>query len=117
MTRRTLSFHGAGIASVGYSGGSVVISVPAGGGAGDGGVFAGVSTGGNTAGATGTVSTGNFVLVGLERDLAKSGDGGGRVAATITIDAPATSSLVGTSGISISTDGLDHLRHGVACYV
>jgi hypothetical protein len=33
---RTLSFHGAGIASVGYSGGSVVISVPSGGGAGDG---------------------------------------------------------------------------------
>lgn len=29
---RTLSFHGAGVASVGYSGGSVVISVPAGGG-------------------------------------------------------------------------------------
>lgn len=29
---RTLSFHGAGIASVGYSNGSVVVSVPAGGG-------------------------------------------------------------------------------------
>lgn len=29
---RTLSFHGAGVASVGYSNGSVVISVPAGGG-------------------------------------------------------------------------------------
>jgi len=33
---RTISFSGAGIASVGYSGGSVIISVPAGGGGGDG---------------------------------------------------------------------------------
>lgn len=33
---RSLSFRGAGVASVGYSGGEVIISVPAGGGAGDG---------------------------------------------------------------------------------
>ena len=33
---RSLSFQGAGVASVGYSNGSVVISVPSGGGAGDG---------------------------------------------------------------------------------
>lgn len=59
-----VTFAGAGIASVGVTNGSVVISVPAGGGGGDGGVFAGVSNLGNTAGSTGTVSTGNFVLVG-----------------------------------------------------
>lgn len=59
-----VTFAGAGIASVGVTNGSVVVSVPAGGGAGDGGVFAGVSNLGNTAGSTGTVSTGNFVLVG-----------------------------------------------------
>lgn len=34
---RSMTFRGVGIASVGYSGGEVVISVPAGGGAGDGG--------------------------------------------------------------------------------
>ena len=33
---RSVSFQGAGIASVGFSGGSVVVSVPSGGGAGDG---------------------------------------------------------------------------------
>lgn len=60
----SLIFAGAGIASVGITNGSVVVSVPAGGGGGDGGVFAGVSNLGNTAGSTGTVSTGNFVLAG-----------------------------------------------------
>lgn len=36
MDARSLSFQGAGIASVGFSNGSVVVSVPSGGGAGDG---------------------------------------------------------------------------------
>lgn len=45
---RTLSFHGAGIASVGYSGGSVVISVPAGGGGGDGYNIVQIGTTGTT---------------------------------------------------------------------
>lgn len=50
---RTLSFHGAGIASVGYSGGSVVISVPSGGGAGDGVNI--LAAGTQTANTTGSV--------------------------------------------------------------
>jgi len=49
----SLMFNGAGIASVGISNGSVVISVPAGGGA---GMSAGISTQGNTSGTTGLVS-------------------------------------------------------------
>lgn len=80
-----MSFHGAGIASVGVSNGSVVISVPAGGGGGDGGVFAGVSTGGNTLGSTGTVSTGNFVLVGSNGITLSQSTGAAGSAATITI--------------------------------
>lgn len=83
-----LSFAGAGIASVGVSNGSVIVSVPAGGGAGDGGVFAGVSTGGNTLGATGTVSTGNFVLVGSNGITLSQATGAAGSAATITILGP-----------------------------
>jgi hypothetical protein len=101
----SLLFVGAGIASVGYSNGSVIISVPSGGGGGDGGVFFGVSTFGNTAGSTGTVSTGNVVLVGSGAISLSQSTGAAGSAATITINAPATSSLVGTSGISISTAG------------
>lgn len=102
---RTLSFHGAGIASVGYSGGSVVISVPAGGGGGDGGVFGGMSNLGNTAGSSGTVSTGNLVLVGsgpitLSQSTAAAGSH-----ATVSIIGPATSSLSATGLVSISTNG------------
>jgi len=100
-----LSFGGAGIASVGVTGGSVVVSVPAGGGAGDGGVFAGVSTGGNTAGSTGTVSTGNFVLVGSGPISLSQSTGAAGSAATVSIIGPATSSLVGWRGIDISTNG------------
>jgi hypothetical protein len=80
-----ISFNGAGIASVGVSNGSVVISVPAGGGGGDGGVFAGVSTAGNTAGSTGTVSTGNFVLVGSNGITLSQSTGAAGSAATVTI--------------------------------
>jgi hypothetical protein len=81
----SLMFNGAGIASVGISNGSVVISVPAGGGAGDGGVFAGVSDLGNTAGSTGTVSTGNFVLVGSNGISLSQSTGAAGSAATVTI--------------------------------
>lgn len=80
-----ITFAGAGIASVGITGGSVVVSVPAGGGAGDGGVFAGVSTMGNTAGSTGTVSTGNFVLVGSDNITLSQSTGAAGSAATVTI--------------------------------
>lgn len=84
----SLNFAGAGIASVGITNGSVVVSVPSGGGAGDGGVFAGVSTGGNTAGSTGTVSTGNFVLVGSNNITLSQSTGAAGSAATVTIQGP-----------------------------
>lgn len=100
-----VSFAGAGIASVGVTNGSVIVSVPAGGGAGDGGVFFGVSTMGNTAGSTGTVSTGNVVLVGTGGVSLSQSTGAAGSAATITISAPATSSLSATGLLSISTNG------------
>lgn len=81
-----ITFAGAGIASVGVTNGSIVISVPAGGGGGDGGVFAGVSTGGNTAGSTGTVSTGNFVLVGSNGITLSQSTAGAGSHATVTIN-------------------------------
>jgi len=81
----SLIFNGAGIASVGVTNGSVVVSVPAGGGAGDGGVFAGVSTFGNTNGSTGTVSTGNFVLVGSHGISLSQSTGAVGSNATVTI--------------------------------
>lgn len=81
----SLNFHGAGIASVGVSNGSVIVSVPSGGGAGDGGVFAGVSTDGNTAGSTGTVSTGNFVLVGSNGITLSQSTGAAGSAATVSM--------------------------------
>lgn len=105
MNLSSMIFAGAGIASVGVTNGSIVVSVPTGGGAGDGGVFAGVSTAGNTAGSTGTVSTGNFVLVGSGPISLSQSTGAAGSAATVTINAPATSSLVGVNGISISTNG------------
>jgi hypothetical protein len=96
-----LTVQGAGNVSVGVSNGSLVVSGVGGGG----GVNFGISTGGNTAGATGTVSTGNVVLVGLGPISLSQATGAAGSAATISINAPATSSLVGTNGISISTNG------------
>jgi hypothetical protein len=95
----SLVFAGSGIASVGLSGGTVLISVPAGGGAGDGGVFAGVSTAGNTAGSTGTVSTGNFVFVGSNNITLSQSTGAAGSAATLTILGPTLYSA------GVSTDG------------
>lgn len=99
----SLVLAGAGNVSVGVSNGSYVISGA--GGAGGGGVNFGVSTGGNTAGATGTVSTGNVVLVGsgpisLSQATAAAGS-----AATITINAPAISSISGTGQLSVAIAG------------
>lgn len=84
----SLNFAGAGIASVGITNGSVLISVPSGGGAGDGGVSAGVSNLGNTAGSTGIQTAGNFVLVGSNGITLSQSTGAGN--ATVTIQgAPA----------------------------
>jgi hypothetical protein len=100
---RTVSFQGAGIASVGFSNGSVVISVPSGGGAGDGVVSIGMSTEGNTAGTTGLVSSGRMIVVGSGAiSLSQSVNG---QSASLSILGPATSSIVGTSGITLSTAG------------
>lgn len=99
----SLIFAGAGNVSVGVSNGSIIISGSGGGGG--GGVNFGVSTGGNTAGATGTVSTGNVVLVGSGPISLSQATGAAGSAATITINAPATSSLSGTGNASISVAG------------
>jgi hypothetical protein len=85
--------------TTGAAGATISIS-GAGGGAGQ--FSAGVSTGGNTAGATGLTGT-QLVLVGTNAiSLSQTtGANGG----TVSIDAPATSSLVGTNGVQISTNG------------
>lgn len=80
---RSLSFAGAGVASVGATNGSVLISVPAGGG---GGFSAGMSTGGNTSGNTG-VATNQIVFAGGNNiTLSQSTAAGGN---TITISGAA----------------------------
>lgn len=98
----SLVLAGAGNVSVGVSNGSYVISGSGGGG---GGVNFGVSTAGNTAGATGTVSTGNVVLVGSGPISLSQATGAAGSAATITINAPPISSLSGTGNASISVNG------------
>ena len=92
-------FRGDGVASVGVSNGSVVISVPAGGG---GGFTGGMSTFGNTAGTTGLVSN-QAVFAGTGPiSLSQSVNG---QSLSLSIGGPATSSIVGTSGITVSTAG------------
>lgn len=91
---------GAGNVSVGVSNGSYVISGA--GGSGGGGVNFGVSTAGNTAGATGTVSTGNVVLVGSGPISLSQATGAAGSAATITINGPAISSISGTGAVSVA---------------
>jgi hypothetical protein len=99
----SLVLAGAGNVSVGVSNGSYVISGAGGGGG--GGVNFGVSTAGNTAGATGTVSTGNVVLVGSGPISLSQATGAAGSAATITINAPATSSISGTGQVSVAVAG------------
>jgi hypothetical protein len=83
--------------TTGANGGTVSIIGPA-----AGGFSAGVSTGGNTAGDTGVTGT-RLVMVGvspISLSQATAAAGG-----TVSINAPATSSLSGTGGIQISTNG------------
>jgi hypothetical protein len=83
--------------STGANGGTLSIIGPA-----AGGFSAGVSTGGNTAGDTGVTGT-RLVFVGsspISLSQATAAAGG-----TISINAPATSSLSATGGIQISTNG------------
>ena len=79
----SLQFQGAGIASVGVSNGSVVISVPAGGGA---GMNLGISTQGNTSGTTGLVSNQMVFVGGNNITLSQSVNG---QSATLTISGAA----------------------------
>lgn len=95
----SIIFAGAGNVSVGVTNGSVVIS----GSGGGGGVGLGVSTMGNTFGTTGTVTTGNVVLVGSGViSLSQSSSGSN---ATISIFGPATSSFSATGQASIVLNG------------
>jgi fibronectin-binding autotransporter adhesin len=99
-TFASLVVQGAGNVSVGVSNGSLVISGAGGGGA---GAAPGMSTFGHTAGTTGTFSSGTYVLVGTGPiTLSQSTNTNG---ATISINGPATSSLSGAGGISLSTNG------------
>jgi len=98
----SINFAGAGIASVGVTNGSVVISVPAGGGAGDGGNIVSMLTstsGGGTAGATFSNSTASIgLMAGSNITLSQTSN-------TIVFNAPDSSSLVVGNGLSISTTG------------
>jgi len=95
----SINFAGAGIASVGVTNGSVVISVPAGGGAGDG--YNIVQAG--SVGTTGTTWSSLSATVFMDGygALTVSQNNSNRLGLSV----PATSSLVGVSGIGISTNG------------
>jgi len=93
----SLPISGAGIASVGWSGGQIIVSVPAGGGGGDG--YNIVSISGNTTGTANTYLSATVALAGGQNvTLSQSSN-------SISINAPASSSLVGSNGLSISTAG------------
>ncbi len=88
--------------SFGLNGSTITASAAGGGG---GGIGAGVSTGGNTAGSTGTITTGNLILVGGSNISLSQSTGAAGSNATVTINAPNSSSLVAVSPLSISTNG------------
>ena len=98
----SLVFSNSNGVSFGLNGSTITASAAGGGG---GGVNAGVSTFGNTAGSTGTVSTGNVVFVGSGPISLSQSTGAAGSAATISILGPATSSLSATGAVSISTNG------------
>lgn len=98
-----LTFSNANNVSFGLDNGTITATVTGVGGG--GGIGGGVSTGGNTAGSTGTITTGNLIFVGSGPISLSQSTGAAGSNATITINGPATSSLVGVNGISISTNG------------
>lgn len=107
----SLQFHGAGIASVGVSNGSIIVSVPSGGGAGDGVVSFGMSTEGNTAGTSGLVSSGRAILVGTGViSLSQSVNG---QSVSLSIGGPDTLSLVVQGALTSASAG-STLSLGVA---
>jgi hypothetical protein len=82
-TANALTFEGAGIASVGFSNNRVVVSVPSGGGAGDG--YNIIAAGGSTAGTAATVvfSNANGVSFGLNGSTVTASVNAGGAAGTI----------------------------------
>lgn len=107
----SLQFQGAGIASVGVSNGSIIVSVPSGGGAGDGVVSFGMSTQGNTAGTSGTVSSGRAIIAGTGIiSLSQSVNG---QSLSLSIGAPDTMSL-SVAGILTSGSAGSTITLGVA---
>jgi hypothetical protein len=117
---RSLTFRGMGIASVGASAGEIVISVPAGGGAGDGVNI--IAAGTRTAATTGTVlfSDANGVSFGL------NAVGGSVLTATVKTDylTTYTSPVSGTGPIDVSSASangtntsqfamIDHVHRGI----
>jgi hypothetical protein len=93
-----LSFAGAGIASVGISNGSVVVSVPAGGGAGDGYNIVQIGTTGTTGTAWSSLSASVF-LNGSNMTVSQNNSN------QIVLIAPASSSMVAGANITLSTNG------------
>lgn len=94
---RSMSFQGAGIASVGMSGGSVVISVPSGGGAGDGVNI--ISAGGNTSGVLTTFSTGTILFAGGNNITLSQNSN------SITLSALASSQMTAGPNVTLSSAG------------
>ena len=105
VTGTRIVFAGGNAITLSQSNDATGATITISGGGGGGGIGAGVSTGGNTAGSTGTVTTGNVVFVGSGPISLSQSTGAAGSNATITINGPATSSMVGINGISISTNG------------
>jgi hypothetical protein len=91
---RSISFFGAGIASIGYSNGSIVVSVPSGGGAGDGVNI--IAAGTQTAATTGTVlfSNSNNVSFGMSNSS--------RVTASFAVNVSAGTTSTNISALTFS---------------
>ncbi len=96
LDARTLSFNGLGIASVGYSNGSIQISVPSGG---EVVTLSAFAVGNTTQNSSTTLDQRSISFNGL--GAATMGYSNG----SIQVSAPAVSSLSGVGGISISTNG------------
>lgn len=93
---RSLSFAGAGVASVGVSGGVVVVSVPSGGGAGDGVNIIRAGTTGTT-GTTYSASTGTINING-GNNITVSQDGSNNIVISAAQGGIAAGSQTATSG-------------------
>jgi hypothetical protein len=92
---QSLSFNGLGELTVGFSNGSIQINSPP--------SSIGVSTGGNTSGNTG-IYAGQVIFAGVN-NITLSVSSGALGAQTISISAPATSSISGTGAVSVAVNG------------